>query len=219
MQIQPRMEELVRRQVTDVFIIAGRPISYKLNGRIEGLDEERLDPDDTQELISQIYQLAGQRSMSRLLEHGDDDFSFALAGLARFRVNVYKQRGSLAAVIRVVPFDLPQPEQLFIPAVVEDLADLRYGLALVTGPAGSGKSTTLATIVDRINRTHNDHIVTLENPIEFLHRHQMSLVSQREVQIDSDDYASALRATLRQSPDVILIGELRDAETIDIAMT
>jgi len=218
MQVQEVLAELVAKQVTDVFCIVGRPISYKLDGEIRAFDDNVLAPDDTLEIISQIYQLAIDRTIERLLRLGDDDFSFAIQGVSRFRINVYKQRGSLAAVIRVVPFDLPKAEDLNIPDEIVKLADLRFGLILVSGPAGSGKSTTLATIIDRINYTRNAHIVTLENPIEFLHRHQKSLVSQREIQIDTEDYRAALRAAMRQAPDVILIGELRDSETTAIAL-
>jgi len=157
--------------------------------------------------------------MTQFLATGDDDFSFSVAGLARFRVNAYRQRGSMAAVIRIVSFDIPDWQELGIPAGVMDLADTQDGMVLVTGTAGSGKSTTQACIIDRINRTRDCHIVTLEDPIEFLHRHRKSIVSQREISIDTADYLSALRACLRQAPDVILLGEMRDAETIHTAIT
>ena len=150
---------------------------------------------------------------------GDDDFSFAVPGLARFRVNAYRQRGSLAAVVRLVAFDIPDYRALRIPEQVMDLADLAHGMVLVTGTAGSGKSTTQACIIDRINRTREAHIITLEDPIEYLHRDRRSIVSQREIAIDTTDYLSALRACLRQAPDVILLGEMRDHETIRTAMT
>ncbi|MDR1421927.1 MAG: PilT/PilU family type 4a pilus ATPase [Coriobacteriales bacterium] len=211
--------ELVNKGVADIFVITGKPLSYKLGADIEELNDQIFLPGDTQDFIEQIYTLAEGRSIDYLAERGDDDFSFAIKGVSRFRVNTYKQRGTLAAVIRVVSFDMPDPLALSIPPQVLDLADLRRGLVLITGPAGSGKTTTLATIINRINTTRNAHIITLENPIEFLHRHNRSLVSQREVNIDTASYATALRAALRQSPDVILIGELRDAETISIALT
>ena len=216
---QDLLSELVDGKVADIFIITGRPISYKRGNIIEPYDDKVLDAQATSEIIEQIYELANNRPVDRLIDGGDDDFSFAIKGVSRFRVNAYKQRGSLASVIRVVSFDMPDPSALDIPSGVLELADLRRGLVLVTGPAGSGKTTTLATIIDRINKTRNAHIITLENPIEFLHRHAKSLVSQREIDIDTDSYAVALRAALRQSPDVILIGELRDAESISIAMT
>ena len=157
--------------------------------------------------------------MDRYQAAGDDDFSFAVPGLARFRVNAYRQRGSMAAVVRVVSFEIPDWKSMGIPEAVMDLADTGHGMVLVTGTAGSGKSTTQACIIDRINRTREAHIITLEDPIEFLHRDQRSIVSQREIAIDTADYLSALRACLRQAPDVILLGEMRDHETIRTAMT
>lgn len=176
-------------------------------------------PDDTEQLIRDIYSLAYDRDLTALMESGDDDFSFALQGISRFRVNAYRQRGSLAAVIRVISFNLPSPEDLCIPSHIIQLGDLSKGLVLVTGTAGSGKSTTLACIIDYVNRNKEKHIITLEDPLEYLHRHEKSIVSQREINTDTNSYVSALRASLRQSPDVILLGEMRDYETMQIAMT
>lgn len=212
------LRQAVEHQASDLFIVAGGPVSEKLEGRIRPMDAEKIFPPETMQLISEIYRLA-QRPMDTFLQRGDDDFSFAVAGLARFRVNAYRQRGSLAAVVRVVAFDIPDWRTLHIPEQVMDLANTAHGMVLVTGTAGSGKSTTQACIIDRINRTRNCHIITLEDPIEFLHRDQRSIVSQREIAIDTADYLSALRACLRQAPDVILLGEMRDAETIRTAMT
>ena len=205
-------------QASDVFFVAGKSPCEKLEGRIVPMAEDRLLPAHTEQMIREIYETAG-RSMERFLQLGDDDFSFAVPGLARFRVNTYRQRGSMAAVIRLVSFDIPNWETLHIPAQVMEVADLTSGLVLVTGTAGSGKTTTQACIIDRINRTRDCHIVTLEDPIEFLHRHQKSIVSQREIAIDTQDYLSALRACVRQAPDVILLGEMRDPETMHTAMT
>jgi twitching motility protein PilT len=204
---------------SDIYLISGRPISYKVNGVITVMSDERLLPDDTRSLIGQIYCMASGRDLLHVDSNGDDDFSFSLPNVARFRVNTYKQRGTLAAVIRIVAFDLPDPSTLGIPQIVLDQSQKRKGLVLVTGPAGSGKSTTLSCIIDQINKTRNSHIITLEDPIEFLHRHNKSIVSQREINLDTESYVTALRAALRQAPDVILIGELRDSETIEIAMT
>lgn len=203
---------------SDIFIVAGLPLSYKVHGGIQS-SGERLMPNDTEALIEDIYHLANDRPIKRFLECGDDDFSFAIPGLSRYRVSTYKQRGSLAAVIRVIAFELPHPDQLGIPQTVLNLADITKGLILVTGPAGSGKSTTLSCLVDRINASREDHIITLEDPLEFLHRHKKSIVSQREITTDTNNYLTALRAALRQSPDVILLGEMRDHETIQTAMT
>lgn len=203
---------------SDIFIIAGRPLTYKVNGLMH-TEGERLMPDTTESLIRQIYILAQNRKIEPFLQSGDDDFSFAIRGLSRYRVSTYKQRGSLAAVIRVIAFELPDPSLLGIPDSILQLTDLTKGMLLVTGPAGSGKSTTLACLIDRINSTREDHIITLEDPLEFLHRHKKSIVSQREIATDTDNYLTALRAALRQSPDVILLGEMRDHETIQTAMT
>ena len=212
------LRQAVEDQASDVFFVAGGPVCEKLDGRIRHLDETRLLPADTEQLVTEIYTQAG-RSMEEFLRTGDDDFSFAVPGLARFRVNTYRQRGSMTAVIRVVSFDIPDWQAFGIPPQVMELAEIRSGMVLVTGTAGSGKSTTQACIIDRINRTRDCHIVTLEDPIEFLHRHQKSIVSQREIAIDTKDYLSALRACLRQAPDVILLGEMRDSETMHTAMT
>ena len=212
------LQKATNANASDIFIVAGLPLSYKVNGILHS-EGERLMPKDTELLIRSIYELDGNRSMNHFLETGDDDFSFAVPGLSRYRVSTYKQRGSLAAVIRVIAFELPNPEILGIPSVVLSLTSLTKGLVLFTGPAGSGKSTTLACLVDRINSSRQDHIITLEDPLEFLHRHKKSIVSQREISTDTDNYLTALRAALRQSPDVILLGEMRDHETIQTVMT
>jgi twitching motility protein PilT len=219
MNLRNILESANEKNTSDIYIVSGRPLSFKINGFITEIGEDKLTPSDTETLLSEIYEHANGRHISKVLESGDDDFSFSLAGIARFRVSAYKQRGTLAAVIRVVAFDLPDPSILGIPETVLEQADRKKGLVLVTGPAGSGKSTTLSCMIDRINRTRNAHIITLEDPIEFLHRHDRSIVSQREISLDTHSYVVALRAALRQSPDVILLGELRDAETMNIAMT
>ena len=216
--ITEMLQKATNANASDIFIVAGLPLSYKVNGILHS-EGERLMPKDTELLIRSIYELDGNRSMNHFLETGDDDFSFAVPGLSRYRVSTYKQRGSLAAVIRVIAFELPNPEILGIPSVVLSLTSLTKGLVLVTGPAGSGKSTTLACLVDRINSSRQNHIITLEDPLEFLHRHKKSIVSQREISTDTDNYLTALRAALRQSPDVILLGEMSDHETIQTVMT
>lgn len=204
---------------SDLFILAGRPASMRINNKIVQTDETRLLPDDTRQIITEIYGLTKGRSMDQLLETGDDDFSFAIPGMSRFRISAYKQRGSLSAVIRIITFSLPDPAALGIPENVMALDRFSKDLVLVTGSAGSGKSTTLACMIDDINRNFEKHIVTLEDPLEFLHQHKKSIISQREINVDTESYVSALRAVLRQSPDVILLGEMRDYETIQIAMT
>jgi len=210
--------QAVEHQASDVFFVAGGPVCEKVDGRIRRIDDIRLLPPDTMQVITEIYEKAN-RSMDHYLASGDDDFSFSVSGVARFRVNTYRQRGSAAAVIRVVSFDIPNWEEIHIPAQVMELAKLESGMILVSGTAGSGKSTTQACLIDRINETRDCHIVTLEDPIEFLHRHKKSIISQREIAIDTQDYLSALRACVRQVPDVILLGEMRDAETMQTAIS
>lgn len=208
----------VEDHASDLFIVAGGSVCEKLDKRVHSIGGTRLLPDDTEQLISALYEQAG-RSMDHLFDYGDDDFSFSVPGLARFRVNAFRQRSSLAAVVRVVAFGIPDFLKLGIPCQVIDLAEATHGMILVSGTAGSGKSTTQACIIDRINHTRECHIITMENPIEYLHRNQRSIVSQREIAIDTVDYLSALRSCLRQAPDVILLGEMRDHETIRTAMT
>ena len=218
MEIESYLEQAVAAHASDLFIIAGGTVSMKLDGHLQSISQERLLPPRTKSLITEIYSLA-DRSMETYLAQGDDDFAFAIPGLARFRVNAYRQRGSLAAVIRVVSFQIPDWQKIHIPQKIMDLAATSHGMILMTGTAGSGKSTTQACIIDRINQTRDCHIITLEDPIEILHRNQRSIVSQREIAVDTADYLSALRACLRQAPDVILLGEMRDPETIQTTIT
>ncbi|MCL2046853.1 MAG: PilT/PilU family type 4a pilus ATPase [Oscillospiraceae bacterium] len=204
--------------VSDIFIGAGRHITFKKSGEILPQDTENLRPEEAQRLITGLYELAN-RPMERFFETGDDDFPVTVPGLARFRVNTYRQRSTMAAIIRVVLFNIPNYNDLQIPEGVMKISEETRGLVLVTGPAGGGKTTTLACVIDAINNTRNCHIITLEDPIEFLHRDNKSLVSQREISTDTDSYTIALRACLRQAPDIILLGEMRDHETIKTAMT
>lgn len=213
------LERAVEQNASDIFMIPGMPLSLKINGEINPVDDRKLFPDALDQMIEEIYVLSKNRNISPLKETGDDDFSFSIPGLARFRASIMKQRGSLAAIIRIVRFDLPEPSALGIPQSVLKIADLKKGLVLVTGAAGSGKSTTLACIIDKINHERCDHIITLEDPIEYLHRHDHSVVTQREIGQDTESYVTGLRAALRQAPDVILLGEMRDFETIRIALT
>lgn len=199
---------------SDIFIVAGTNLCFKINGNIIRQDDNILKPDDTKSLIEQIYQLKNGINSKTISEVGEDDFSFSLSNLGRFRVNVYYQRGSLAAVLRVVRFELPDYKEYHISDTVMKFANLTKGLVLVTGSAGSGKSTTLACLIDKINKERNDHIITIEDPIEYIHRHKQSIVSQRELYHDTKSYLEALRAALREAPNVILVGEMRDLETI-----
>lgn len=218
MEFIPMLKDAVEKQASDIFIVSGIPVSYKLNGTIKPQNEEIILPEISEQLLTEAYRIA-DRDISRLRTNGDDDFSISIKGLSRFRINAYKQRGSLAAVIRLVAFDVPDPKEMSIPEGVMCVAEKTKGLVLVTGPAGGGKSTTLACIIDKINRTRNNHIITLEEPIEYLHKNNKSIISQREIHADTEGYVTALRASLRQSPDVILVGEMRDFETINAAVT
>lgn len=213
------LQQAVQAGASDVFIVAGLPVSMRINGIITRENEDKLKPADTSNIVTQIYHLAGDRNMQDFEETGDDDFSFAIPGLSRFRVSAYKQRGAMSVVIRIISFSLPNPAELGIPQRIIDFSNFSKGLVLVTGTAGSGKSTTLACIIDAINHHYKKHIITLEDPLEFLHRHDQSIVSQREINVDTESYVTALRASLRQSPDVILLGEMRDYETMQVAMT
>ena len=217
MKIYDVLQEAVGRHASDILLIAGLPISYKISGVITRVGE-RLPLQQLAELVTQTYELA-KRDITTLQETGDDDFSFGMPELARFRVNALRQRGTLGLVIRAVPFSLPDPETLHIPEQVMSFAEHTHGMILLTGSAGSGKTTTLACLVDRINSTRNAHVVTIEDPIEYLHHHKMGIVTQRELSLDTRDYQTALRAALREVPDVILVGEMRDPETIRAAVT
>jgi len=212
------LKRAVEQRVSDIFVGAGRKIIFKVNGALIPQEGDILRPDDSREFITGLYELA-KRPMEKYDDCGDDDFPVTIPGVARFRVNTYRQRSTLAAIIRVVLFNIPDYRDLSIPDAVMNVAKEVNGLALVTGPAGSGKSTTLACIIDAINKSRNSHIITLEDPIEFLHRDNESLVSQREISTDTCSYSDALRAALRQAPDIILLGEMRDHETVRTAIT
>ena len=218
MELKELLTKAFERGGSDVFIVPGAQVTCKVKGELIPLTEERMMPADAEALVREAYELAGRRIES-LRENGDDDFSFSMASVSRFRCNAYFQRGTMAATCRVVAFGLPDPKKLDIPDMVIELSQYRNGMILVTGPTGSGKSTTMACMVDRINSTRQGHIVTIEDPIEFIHRHKMSVISQREVPNDTPNFARALRAALRQAPDVIMLGEMRDLETIRTAIT
>lgn len=219
MNVMELLTSAVEKNAADIFLIPGMTFSYKIGGRIIYQGDNRIMPDEMDKMITEIYGLAKNRGMDKVQSHGDDDFSFAIPGVSRFRASVFRQRGSLAGIIRVVRFELPDAGQLHLPDSIIGVSRLTKGMVLVTGPAGSGKSTTLACIIDEINSTRNAHVITLEDPIEYLHRHKQSVVTQREIVTDTDSYVTGLRASLRQAPDVILLGEMRDYETISIAMT
>ena len=218
MNLYDLLELAVGKKASDIFIGAGRHLSLKINGVITRFGDEPVSVDEAQEMVIELYKLA-RRPIKKFRQRGDDDFPVTLAGMARFRVSAYNQRGSYAAVIRVVLFEIPDYKELLIPEEVMKIANEKHGIVLVTGPAGSGKTTTLACMIDAINKSRNCHIITLEDPIEYLHRDKMSLISQREISTDTESYLAALRACLRQAPDIVLLGEMRDHETIKTAIT
>lgn len=218
MYIPEILQKAVSVGAADVFLVAGLPVTFKCDGRQQRMDSNMLMPDEIAPLIDEIYAIS-RRDRVNLERGADDDFSFAVPHLGRFRVNVFRQRGSPAAVIRVIKFGLPDPAKLGIPESVLSLAENKKGLVLITGSAGTGKSTTLACMIDRINRSRDCHIITMEDPIEYIHRHDKAIVTQREISIDTPGYLDALRSALRESPDVILLGEMRDYDTISAAIT
>ena len=220
MELKALLQEMIDKKASDVFIVAGLPLTYTADGRQVRMDMAPLMPADTKELVDAIYELSGRDEQIFMDGHNhDDDFSFAVPGMGRFRVNVFRQRGSLGAVIRVIPFTLPNPADYHIPDDVMACADFQKGLVLVTGPAGAGKSTTLACIIDKLNHERSGHIITMEDPIEYVYKSKKALIHQREVGSDVTSFAAALRSALREDPDVILVGEMRDYETISAAVT
>ena len=206
----------VKVRASDIHLTTGRPPSYRIDGVLASIEGERLIPQMLEDILMPLMDV---RHREELQNNGQTDFAYAISGVGRFRVNVFKQRGTLASVMRSLPFNIPEPEDLGIPAEVVEMTTRKRGLILVTGPTGSGKSTTLASLIHVINRNYPYHIITLEDPIEYLHRHDKSVVNQREIGSDSTNYAQALRAALREDPDVILVGEMRDLETISTAIT
>ena len=208
---------MIERGASDLHVTTGTYPQIRLNGRLIGLNQfEQLMPQDTQRLA---YSVLNEGQKQKFEEENELDLSFGIQGLARFRCNVYRQRGAVAAAIRVIPFKIRSFSDLNLPPIVEQLADRPKGLVLVTGPTGSGKSTTLAAMIDKINSERSDHIMTIEDPIEFVHQHKKSLVNQREVFSDTHSFKNALKSILRQDPDVVLVGEMRDLETISAALT
>ena len=212
------LQEAVDRHASDIHITAGRPVIFRIDGDLRPLDGDKLTPEQIEELVVPLF-ADNDRLVETMEKTGEIDFAHSLYGRGRFRVNVFKQRGTLAMVMRLLPFKIPAPRELGLPASVQELCQRKRGLVLVTGATGSGKSTTLASLINMINKTYSKHIITLEDPIEYLHRHEKSIVNQREIGDDTESYAGALRAALREDPDVILVGEMRDLETIQTAIT
>jgi twitching motility protein PilT len=215
--IEDILREAKDNGASDVHVTVGLPPKMRLNGKLVPMENfNKMLPPDTLAIAQEIM---SEKQLEKLEENGQHDMSFSIRGVGRYRLNVFKQRGSIAMAFRVVASEIPSVETLGIPEGVSDLYKKKRGLVLVTGPTGSGKSTTLASIIDTINNNREAHVITLEDPIEFTYQHRMSIVNQREIGTDSNSYANALRAALREDPDVILVGEMRDLETISTAIT
>ncbi len=215
--IQEILRSAKESGASDVHLTVGIPPKMRVNGDLVTMENfQRLLPPDTEAVLDDVL---NEKQRQIFEERGEYDMSYAIRDLGRYRVNVFHQRGSVAFAFRLVGTSIPTPEELCIPESVIELSQRKRGLVLVTGPTGSGKSTTLASIINRVNHTREAHVITLEDPIEFLHQHDKSMVNQREIGIDSGNYANALRAALREDPDVILVGEMRDFETISVAIT
>lgn len=214
------IEELLeigkQKGASDIHLTVGLPPRARINGDLVDIECPKLMPDEIETIV---FSIMNEHQKSVYREKGEVDFAFSIANVGRYRVNAFRQRGSVACSMRVVGTTVPQPEKLGVPESVIDLYNRKRGLVLVTGPTGSGKSTTLASIIDKINKERNVHVITLEDPIEYLHSHNKAMVNQREIGIDTNSYAAALRAALREDPDVILVGEMRDLETISTAVT
>src|SRR6266699_665531 len=206
----------IQRNATDIHFQVGLPAMFRISGKLVPFDEEKLTAEQCEAVVFSIMSEEQKKTFSERL---DCDFSYGIVGLARFRINVFRQRASVAVALRRIPYQIPDVDQLGLPPGVLELIKLKRGLVLVTGATGQGKSTTLASLLDRMNEERQLHIVTLEDPVEYLFQHKQSIVVQREVGIDTLSFASALRASLREDPDVILVGEMRDVPTIESALT
>jgi len=209
------LEMMMKKKASDLHITVGTPPQLRIDGKLQKLPMEPLTPEETKKLA---YSIMSEKQRQKFEEKSELDLSFGIENLSRYRCNVFMQRGNVAVAIRQIPFRVPSFEELGLSKVVSEFTNLPRGLVLITGPTGSGKSTTLAAIIDKINRERNLHIITVEDPIEYLHRHNSSLINQREVYSDTQSFASALKYALREDPDVVLIGEMRDLETVESAL-
>jgi twitching motility protein PilT len=217
LNLRALLEEMLARDASDLHLSAGERPKLRIDGEMANAAVEQvLSPKDT---LTLAYSVLTETQKKRFEQEDELDFSFGIQNLARFRGNVFKQRGCVSMVVRMIPFNVRSFEDLQLPAITAKLAEKPRGLVLVTGPTGSGKSTTLAAMIDKINRERSGHIITVEDPIEFIHKHQKCIVNQREVGTDTKSFSSALKYALREDPDVILVGEMRDLETISAALT
>ena len=216
MQLTDILKTALAKGASDIHLKVGNPPIFRVDGSLRALKEApRLSPEVMKEVA---YSVMTDRHKERFQEENEIDLSYAVSGMGRFRVNVFRQRGSISIVFRAIPFKIPFIDELLLPPVIEEIASKHRGLVLVTGTTGCGKSTTLAAMINHINTHRNNHVITIEDPIEFLHRDKKSIINQREVGEDTGDFSAALRSSLRQDPDVILVGEMRDLETIETAI-
>lgn len=216
MKINEYLQKAVEMQASDLHVCAGLPAAIRKHGSLYCLDDYVLNKDDCLDLVEQVIK---KEQLVKLEEQGELDLAYMISGVGRFRVNIYRQRGSYAIAFRIISTNVPELSQLGLPDILRTLSEKQRGLILVTGPTGSGKSTTLAAMINHINNEKRCHIITIEDPIEYLYKHNRSIINQREIGEDTKNYTNALRAALREDPDVILIGEMRDQETISIALT
>ena len=214
--IDELFREMVRQQASDLILTVGAPPQFRINGELEAMPCEPLNAATTRRLA---YSLLNDAHLQELEQQHSCDFSAGVEGLSRFRVHIYRQRDSIALAVRFIPLEIPDMDALGIPGIAREFVSRPHGLVLVTGPAGSGKSTTLACMINVINQTRHDHIICIEDPIEYIHRHQRSVVEQREVHRDTPSFENALHTVFRESPDVIMVGEIRDLESIRLALT
>ncbi len=217
MKLEQIISTAIKNGASDIHLTPGTPPVIRCSGELLRIGDDKLMPEDTLTLAKEIFAINDYSE--KFEKKGEVDFSFAISKMGRFRVNIFKQRGSVAIAIRTIPVEIPDIGYLELPDSVVKLSSKSRGLVLVTGPTGAGKSTTLAALINKINAERNCHIITLEDPIEYLHKHQVGIVNQREIGIDSESFANALRSALREDPDVIMIGEMRDEETIATALT
>ena len=210
------LKTMVEQNGTDLHITTNSPPQIRLNGKLIPLKLAPFTPTDTKKMI---YSILNDSQKQRFEEQLELDFSFGIKKLARFRANVFYQRGAVAGAFRLIPYEIRSFDTLGVPKIISHLCDLPRGLILVTGPTGSGKSTTLASMIDKVNSDRSEHIITIEDPVEYLHSHKKCIVNQREVHTDTKSFSRALRAALRQDPDVVLVGEMRDLETVETALT
>ncbi|MCK4632501.1 MAG: PilT/PilU family type 4a pilus ATPase, partial [candidate division Zixibacteria bacterium] len=216
MNLRELLEEMLKMGASDLHLTVGSPPVVRVDGKLVRLNHDHLTGEQTKKLS---YSMLNEKQKLKFEQNSELDFSFGIESMSRFRCNVFVQRGNVAVAIRQIPYEIKTFEELGLPKVIAEFANLPRGLVLVTGPTGSGKSTSLAAVIDKINKERPVHIITVEDPIEYLHRHKQALINQREVYSDTTSFANALKYALREDPDVVLVGEMRDLETVEAAIS